>query len=135
MSFKHHGYLLASKKPKFPTLYRLRQDLTWDDVVQNWKEQKISLRGTKSKINISIFTKGNDKNISFLGRPIQKSARETPRKPKYYWKDPAHRRQFFCDVANDLGFDPKVPENWDKITLSRVISKRVCCCSLSFLLI
>ena len=40
VSFKHHGFLLLSKKPKFPTLYRIRQDLSWEDVVQNWKTQK-----------------------------------------------------------------------------------------------
>lgn len=42
VSFKHHGYLHASKKPKFPTLYRLRTDISWEDVVHNWKEQKIT---------------------------------------------------------------------------------------------
>lgn len=40
VSFKHHGYLLASKKPKYPTIYRMRHELKWEDVVQNWKEQK-----------------------------------------------------------------------------------------------
>jgi len=41
VSFKHHGFLLATKKPKFPTIYRIRSDLDWEDVVNNWKEQKI----------------------------------------------------------------------------------------------
>lgn len=40
VSFKHHGFLLATKKPKFPTIYRIRSDLKWDDVVNNWQEQK-----------------------------------------------------------------------------------------------
>lgn len=40
VSFKHKGYLLASKKPKTPSLYRLRSDLAWEDVVANWKENK-----------------------------------------------------------------------------------------------
>mgnify|MGYP007114703941 FL=1 len=40
VSFKHHGYLVGSKKPKFPTLYRIRSDLIWTDVVANWKETK-----------------------------------------------------------------------------------------------
>lgn len=35
-SFKHGGYLHGSKKPKFPALYRVRDDLSWDDVVNNW---------------------------------------------------------------------------------------------------
>jgi len=45
VSFKHHGYLVASKKPKFPALYRIRTDLNWDDVVSNWKENKKTVAG------------------------------------------------------------------------------------------
>jgi len=41
VSFKHHGYLLSSKKPKVPVLYRIRNDLTWDAVIQNWKNPVI----------------------------------------------------------------------------------------------
>ena len=40
VSFKHHGFLLKTLKPKLPTLYRKREDLTWENVVSNWKEQK-----------------------------------------------------------------------------------------------
>jgi len=54
VSFKHHGYLHASLKPKLPTLYRLRTDMTWDDVVRNWKEQ-ISLPPKGKLLNYSIF--------------------------------------------------------------------------------
>ena len=39
VSFKHSGFLFGSKKPVNPTLHRLRPDLTWDSVVENWKEQ------------------------------------------------------------------------------------------------
>jgi len=45
ITFKHHGYLFATKKPKFPTLHRLRSDLQWEDVVNHWKEQKPILKG------------------------------------------------------------------------------------------
>jgi len=45
ITFKHHGYLFATKKPKFPTLHRLRSDLQWDDVVHHWKEQKSTFKG------------------------------------------------------------------------------------------
>ena len=40
VSFKHYGFLLSSRKPKLPTLYRVRTDVKWQDVVQSWKEQK-----------------------------------------------------------------------------------------------
>ena len=39
VSFKHWGFLFGSKKPVNPTLHRLCPDLTWDSVVENWKEQ------------------------------------------------------------------------------------------------
>ena len=53
VAFKHRGFLLATKKPKFATIYRLRDDLVWDDVVQNWKEKKsTSLQG---KLLIHVY--------------------------------------------------------------------------------
>src|SRR5271155_1859510 len=36
VTFHHHGFLLETKKPKFPTLARLRPDLAWEDVVNNF---------------------------------------------------------------------------------------------------
>ena len=45
ITFKHHGYLFATKKPKFPTLHRLRSDLQWDDVINHWKEPNPVLKG------------------------------------------------------------------------------------------
>jgi len=47
VSFKHRGYLLATKKPKLATLYRVRTDVTWEDVVDNWKEHSASKSGGK----------------------------------------------------------------------------------------
>ena len=48
VSFKHHGYLIATKKPKLPTLYRMRPDLVWEDVVNSWNEQRPAAPGTPS---------------------------------------------------------------------------------------
>ena len=48
VSFKHHGFLLASKKPKFPTLHRVRTDVKWEDVVSDWQKQKITRTGKLS---------------------------------------------------------------------------------------
>jgi len=41
VSFKYRGYLMGSKKPKAPSIYRVRSDLTWDDVVLNFRERKV----------------------------------------------------------------------------------------------
>ena len=45
VSVKHHGFLLGSKKPKLATVYRIRSDLSWQDVVSNFKEDKPSFTG------------------------------------------------------------------------------------------
>jgi len=41
VTFKHRGFLIGSKKPKFPVLHRVRSDLAWSDVVANFKEQTV----------------------------------------------------------------------------------------------
>jgi hypothetical protein len=46
VSFKHKGFWLGSGKPKSPTIYRLRLDKTWDEVVASFKEQKHTDTGT-----------------------------------------------------------------------------------------
>ena len=63
VSFKHRGFL-ASAKPKFPTIHRIRSDLTWDDVVNNWNEHKHASKGNSQFSfsgvhvnNLSIFQK------------------------------------------------------------------------------
>jgi len=38
-TFKHNGFLLSNKKPKSPSLYRMRPEVTWEDVVASFKEQ------------------------------------------------------------------------------------------------
>jgi len=55
VTFKHRGYMLSSNKPKVPTLYRIREDLTWENVVQNWKERAVVTPRGMSKHIPSIF--------------------------------------------------------------------------------
>ena len=38
VTFKHRGFLQYSGRPKLPSIYRLRTDITWDTVIQNFKE-------------------------------------------------------------------------------------------------
>jgi len=40
VTFKHKGFLMGSKRPISPSLYRLRPELTWDDVIVSAREQK-----------------------------------------------------------------------------------------------
>jgi len=45
VTFKHRGFLHTSKKPKLPALYRVRRELTWEDVKQQFEEPKAALQG------------------------------------------------------------------------------------------
>lgn len=51
--FKHHGLLASTQKPKLATLYRMRPDLKWEDVVINWKEKKPTYTGPY-EINVCL---------------------------------------------------------------------------------
>ncbi len=46
VSFKHHGFLAATQKPKLASLYRIRTDITWNEVVDSWKAGKPLPQGT-----------------------------------------------------------------------------------------
>ena len=48
VTFKHLGFLFTTKKPKLPTIHRLRTDITWDDVINNWKEPKPLFTGSEN---------------------------------------------------------------------------------------
>ena len=47
VSFKHRGFMLSSSKPKLPTLYRIRNDISWDDVAHKSNERIITPSGLK----------------------------------------------------------------------------------------
>jgi len=55
VTFKHRGFMIGTKKPKMPALHRIRHDITWDDVINNWKEQKPSGPGTNQALAVSYF--------------------------------------------------------------------------------
>src|SRR5699024_8334086 len=100
VSFKHHGYLLSSKKPKFPSLYRLRSDMTWDQVAQNWKEQRPTPKCTLPPFLFNCLSCCT----LFSALPLRKA--ESKSKPRGYYSSATHRRDFFLRFAADAGFDP-----------------------------
>jgi len=55
VSFRHSGFLHTSKKPKSAALYRLRPDLSWDDVGNSFKEQKPREKSGRYTIPISTM--------------------------------------------------------------------------------
>ena len=50
VSFKHRGFMLTSNKPKMPTLFRIRDDITWAVVVHNWNERIVTPTGMQLPI-------------------------------------------------------------------------------------
>ena len=112
---------MVTKKPKFPALYRLRTDLTWEDVVNNWKEQKATPSGFYLFIQLSIiyyfylFYFSWYLLTSSLAPTIRRGDNAL-RRPRGYWRNHENRRQFFIEMAHKLGFDPFKVENWEKVT-------------------
>jgi hypothetical protein len=45
VTFKHRGFWLGNKQPKSPTIYRVRTDKTWHDVVRSFDERKLTPTG------------------------------------------------------------------------------------------
>jgi len=41
------------------------------------------------------------------------------RKPKGYWKYEDNTRNYFVQYANEMGFDPFVASNWEKLTVDQ----------------
>ena len=68
VSFKHRGFLLNSKKPKLPTLYRLRPDMKWDDVIQRWKEKTPSTGNTNVVALLNLFFLFKEYPLQYDGR-------------------------------------------------------------------
>src|SRR5256885_2259392 len=46
-------------------------------------------------------------------------------KPKGYWLNPVNVRQFFCEYAEEAGFDPLQSDNWKNVTAADVNAKKV----------
>jgi len=47
------------------------------------------------------------------------------RQPNGYWETAENRRKFFVSFAEEMGFDPLQPKNWDKITTTQILEKKV----------
>jgi len=127
ISFKHHGFMLISKKPKFPTLYRMRNDMTWDDVINNWKEQKVKPTGIFYLLFYFLLFSAfrTNQDIYETALPIRKSG--TVYKPKGFWSRMENRRKFLIEFAKEQGFDPMDPLKWRDANRSALLRKEVEC--------
>jgi len=121
VSFKHHGYLTATKKPKFPSLHRVRTDIVWQDVLDHWKDNKTLSARECLQHPHPLFLSPS------LTSPFLEILFEVPRaRPKRknvskgHWKDVSTRREFFCKFAQERGFDPLVASNWSKVSRTQI---------------
>lgn len=119
VSFRHSGYFLQSQKPKNPLLYRLRPELTWQDVCKAWKSQTPRMPGTYVLFSLLLLTE----HLCWLG--LSRSIPQSSRQPKGYWMEGKNREKFFLNFASKLGFDPNVAENWTKVKATEVVQLEV----------
>ncbi len=40
-----------------------------------------------------------------------------------YWRSTENQRKFFIEFATQKGFDPLVPENWDKMPIEDILTQ------------
>jgi len=122
VSFKHHGFLLSAKRPKLPTLYRMRFDLTWDDVIKNWKEQKPTPTGNFP----SPPPHEGDLIYDWFATPALPMRRTKMKiKPRGFWKTEGNLRKFFIEFAAENQFDPLDLEKWDAVRVKHIVKKKV----------
>ena len=73
--------------------------------------------GTSSPPPTQTTQKRRNNSLSILSRAA--------RQPNGYWETAENRRKFFVSFAEEMGFDPLQPKNWDKITTTQILEKKV----------
>jgi hypothetical protein len=122
VTFKHKGFWLGSQKPKSPTIYRLRLDKTWDEVVAAFDKRKYSPTGARTSFRDLAKT-----NNSQLIVPTLKNKSKTNKANHKagFWTLQENRRQFFIDLALSKGLDPFAKSTWDSITAKDIDAAKV----------
>jgi hypothetical protein len=126
VTFKHRGFLQATMKPKLPALHRIRTDLTWDDVLRNWKEHNyaatgmtFTLPGTSMLTCVFLSSSCDAASFTPLGSTEPQTSKHTSP-----WYDITARQNFFKEVAAELGFPHTSAEHWQHVTAAQVIAKK-----------
>lgn len=91
-------------------LYRVRHDLTWDDVLRKSKTMEVHPKPIKRVVE----RKGNTNSLT-----LNNSS------DPGYWTDVHNCRKFFDQFAASRGFDPRVPGNWYSITWREIHNAKV----------
>eukprot|EP00026_Physarum_polycephalum_P002403 Phypoly_transcript_02409.p1 GENE.Phypoly_transcript_02409~~Phypoly_transcript_02409.p1 ORF type:complete len:900 (+),score=140.14 Phypoly_transcript_02409:101-2800(+) len=84
--------------PISPKVFRIRTDITWEDVLQNDVGEKLLLNDTSLRA------------LSYANKPAG------------YWTSERGKnmRDFFVELAKKRNFDPLVPENWYSVSVAEL---------------
>jgi hypothetical protein len=55
VTFKHRGFWFGSGKPKSPTIYRIRSDKTWEQLLASFDQNKVTPTGKYITFNFFFF--------------------------------------------------------------------------------
>jgi len=70
-------------------------------------------------------TKNENENENRKWQELINSLPVESKIPEKGWGNIEYRRKYFCKLAEELKFDPFVPENWQKVTRAQVRTRPV----------
>src|SRR5690606_38804371 len=121
--FKHRGYWLGNQTPKSPSIYRIRSDKSWSDVVHSFhhRSHKPSRSSFPFLFSFSLFSFIHHIIYIRYSVPDLQSSSRTRYKSMGWWKNTSNRRQFLIDLATSKGLDPFSADTWTTKILRRDI--------------
>jgi len=76
-----------------------------------------------SRLPLKTFNRSRKVLLVRIGACL--TAHTDPKRPKGFWQNQENRRKFFCEFADQVGFDPYVPTNWATIGNKDILAKEV----------
>eukprot|EP00026_Physarum_polycephalum_P004563 Phypoly_transcript_04585.p1 GENE.Phypoly_transcript_04585~~Phypoly_transcript_04585.p1 ORF type:complete len:613 (+),score=60.02 Phypoly_transcript_04585:74-1840(+) len=98
---------VRSKMQNRPIITKIRTDISWRTVLENFYRERIS-----------------DTGIRKLRKHSKFGTRNQGAKPKRIWVHVRNRRKFFEEYARRNGFDPLTAENWYERSLNKILKDK-----------
>ena len=141
VTFTYQNYSSRSI-PIHPTIVRIREDLTWEEVVTSFLREKPQahklngMRAMKKKSKEGHHFNSFSPVSSFFFPEDSMGSVSTPR-PFGYWTSERRKnlRKFFESFAKSYDLDPLLPETWYNIPLIKLKDVKVCYLFLCLLLL
>ena len=112
----------------FPPLTNFLSLLKGSGILALYNSVRSALRASLPDVDfegITVRFTNPPKSNPQLWPCVGVSRSTAPRRKKSYWLDRENRRKFFCDFAQEMGFDPLQPENWVPITNAQIRAHNV----------